>query len=140
MTSTGFIPTWTRVFFVSDEPTKVIVTVNRSDHRQPRYSIAVGTQRGSSGATDKPSPFLQPQITITNAKAQLASSMAEVVGGLIATAERWIEEDAQKHQDEWLAFRQDREQRSLDRDKPVQKPGLKSLAKKDAAKRQGTAT
>lgn len=46
----------------------------------------------------------------------------------------WLGKHAQEEEDKWIAERQSRERRQLDREKPRQVEGIKSLGKKDFKK------
>lgn len=51
-------------------------------------------------------------------------------------ATEWLSKHAQEQEDVWIAERQDREKRQLDREKPKPSVGIKSLGKLDAMKKE----
>lgn len=122
-------PTWAPVHLCHDESTGLCVSVQKSNHYWPKYSIQIGRMG------DRIVPYIPVHTRGDLARVSLTPTNTDTLTLLVLRAEAWIQEDATRISEERLAERQRREQEQLDRGKPKQRPGLKELAKRDKAAR-----
>ena len=120
-----FKPEWTKDATFEDGP--VIVTVSKSNHRSPRYSIQVEFKGAHNPVRSFRPQFERKdgQVTIERALAQVSSEFAK--------AEDYIQKKMQEAQDEWVR-QQERRPAKGPGGFGGERPGLKKLAKMDKAK------
>jgi hypothetical protein len=111
------------------EENGIIVSVSRleASHGRPKFNIEISS-RSKSGRPVRYFPmFIDGQGKVS------VRRISGFVAKLINEAEDWIDEQAQKREDEFIEQRQAREMKQLDRDKPRPQAGIKTLGKRDGA-------
>ena len=123
-----FIPQWTEdKWFTSGS---VIVIVKRSNHWRPRYSYEIVFT-----ARDKPSRYCFVRSTGDGTGKIGIEANSTSLGLAAQEAEGYIRDRYQWYEDEQIERKADKERAALNRDRPVTKPGLKELSKRDKAAR-----
>src|ERR1700730_10341311 len=124
--------TWTIAKDFMDENTRTVVHVMVQDGFRKRYSYEIGRLN----PTGKLVRFFSAMAEVTNFKVRVRRLDMQILTMLIGQAEDWIEEQCQRREDEILEEKQGREEERLIQEKPVVKPGLKTLSKIDAVVRK----
>jgi len=119
----------------ADEGTKLAIKVTRAEGEGGRAFFSCQVGRMKAGYDSEVfSPFIPPRIKVDGLRVEAALPAMEVLSTLQDQAEAAIEHHlAQARAD--AAF--ERETAAEARSKPKPRPGLKSLAKADAARRGG---
>jgi len=87
----------------------VLVQVSASDSRRPRYTIRIG-RRGESGVISYLQAFVEGQGSVR------VRSLIPVVTRLLTAAEDFVQIEAQRVEDEWIAEQIARDERGVQRD------------------------
>lgn len=112
----------------------VIILVSKSNHRSPRYGIEVCFQgQGGHGNAHSSVRSYRPNPDRSNGKVSFYAT-ADIVARLYAEAEGYVADMYQVAEDEWIEKQISRANQN-DRGKEA-RPGLKTLAKQDKAKRE----
>ena len=127
-----FIPQWTEDKRFTQGP--IIVVVKRSNHWSPRYSYEI-----LFAGREKQSRFYFVRMSGEGTGKIAIEESAESLLIACHNAESYIRDMYQRQEDEAIEKKAEKERRALDKDKPVQKSGLKALSKRDAGNRKSTA-
>lgn len=130
-------PLWTEARTFTDESAGIAVIVSRMSGYRPRFSYAIKSRVETRERGIILVPFFQVGVVTEHARVTklIGGLNTTSLFGLLAEVDEWIRGECQRREDEIISERVDREQRDLARDKPKQRPGLKSLSKRDAAAR-----
>lgn len=125
--------TWTHAKEFKEDNSRIQVHVMVQDGFRKRYSYEIGRLN----PTGKLVRFFSAMAEVTNFKVKVRRLDIQILTMLIGQAEDWIEEQCQRREDEILDEKRTREEENLAREKSAGavKPGLKTIAKADAAKR-----
>jgi hypothetical protein len=116
----------------NDGPNALAVKIMKTTGFRPRFSFEMG-RIGQDGRFIHFFPFF---VTVKNAVVSYKAINVAALGLLIQQAEEWMHQECQKGEDTIIAEKIDKEERTLTRDKPKQRAGLKELSKRDKAARQ----
>lgn len=118
-------PEWKVIKDFVNEEAGIVVRVSATDAYRPRYSYEVGRKLPNSDDNRIARHF--GVFVEGQGKVNLRASLAEKTMRLVFDAEMWILNKCQEREDEIVEEKCAREQRDMDREKPKQRPGLKSL-------------
>lgn len=104
------------------EENSVVVQVSASDTARPRYTYRIG-RRGENGLI----PYLQ--AFVEGQGAVKVRSLVDTIAKLLDEAEQYVQIEAQRAEDEWIAKRIERDERGAARDgKKKRKAGYKDVS------------
>ncbi len=124
-----FVATWTEDKRFTDGV--ALVVVKRSNHHRTRYSYEILFQN----QPDRASRFTFLKSGGEGSGKIVCAGHVQSIVRAVTSAEEYIRDMYQAQEDAEIERREARERASLDRDKLAVKPGLKTLAKADAARR-----
>lgn len=87
----------------------IVVEVSASDTERPRYSVRIG-RRGERGTVSFVPLYIEGQGKVR------VTSIVDTMSKLLQEAQEFVEEQAQTHEDEYIAKRIERETREAARD------------------------
>lgn len=117
---------------IVDATTRIGVRIQRTQAFRPYYNLCIGRfVEHDMGETFV--PYIPVRAETEHAKVKSLQNHSKLLADMIQEATDWIAAELQKREDEIIETQMKREQRQLDRDKPSQKPGIKTLGKIDRA-------
>mgnify|MGYP001614709728 CR=1 FL=1 len=96
----------------------ILVQVSASETARPRYTMRVG-RRGENGVIPYLPVFTEGQGSVR------VRSVVDTVGRLLDLAEIYVQGEAQKNEDAWIAARIEREEKGVVRDGKKRRPAYK---------------
>ena len=96
----------------------ILVQVSASETARPRYTMRVG-RRGENGVIPYLPVFTEGQGCVR------VRSVVDTVGRLLDLAEIYVQGEAQKNEDAWIAARIEREEKGVVRDGKKRRPAYK---------------
>jgi hypothetical protein len=125
---------WTKFF--SKTENGVTVVVHKLDLPRPKYSVQLGVT--AINRMNGEEVFRQhiPLNVEGRGKVYVTHVDPGLFQALFEEAQEVVRKDAQEAEDAWVSSKQAREQRDLDRNKPKQQRGIKTLGKVDHAAKQ----
>jgi hypothetical protein len=124
-----FIPVWAEDKLFPQG--SVTVVVKRSNHHRARYSYEI-----VFAGRERPSRFCYVRTSGEGTGRIEIEVAAHSIESAVIDAENYIRDMYQAQEDEAIDRKAAKERANADRDKPVQKPGLKALSKRDAQARE----
>ncbi len=112
----------------------LLVRVTESQQFRPRYSMEIGKMGHENKLLRHIGVMSEGQ-----GKIRLTHDLGYRISELMKEAQRWIEEKMQANEDRFIEEKANREKAEMDRGKPVQRPGLKRIAKVDPVSEDPTA-
>lgn len=103
---------WNDVKTFHDETTGFAVVVEKSDAFHPRYNLKLGRMHDGRLRWG-----LRPIVDTQNGTVKLSPLPMDVMQRLVAQAEWYVQEETQKHEDEFQARRREREEKQINRGK-----------------------
>jgi len=112
-----FKPTWSEANFFDAEITpkkRLTVSIGKSDHNPPRYSVKVGHYGRSSEEVDWDDaawfPFISPFVADQRGIAPVVDDSLPILSKLLLEAHSWIVADARVESARWVEERRVRDE------------------------------
>lgn len=122
---------WEETKTFKDEDSGIALVLSRSDGFRPRYSTKI-VRVPARHPTPRPSNHIGIFVRAENGKVKV-QDIGPILAKLCKEMKEFVEEEAQKREDDIIEGKIEREERDMNRDKPKQCPGLKLLSKLDKA-------